>query len=104
MKLEGEGAMGTLYIDRKDLEVRLDGNAIAFYSVSGREGVVPINPYKKSVSNFKEEIARGIVKHKIDAQEQFLNDHLQHISQHLHRCFHHPSDLQKELADHHKIL
>jgi len=121
--------MGTLYIDRKDLEVRLDGNALAFYSQSGREGVVPINPlkrviivgnitietgvlnklarqgvsviflsgkimrfcgmlhgslhnnavlrvnqYKKSISDFKDEIAREIVKYKIDAQEQFLID------------------------------
>jgi CRISPR-associated protein Cas1 len=41
--------MGTLYIDRKDLHIRLDGNAIAFYSNGQREGVVPINPLKRVV-------------------------------------------------------
>ena len=41
--------MGTLYIDRKDLHIRLDGNAIAFYSNGQREGIVPINPLKRVV-------------------------------------------------------
>ena len=41
--------MGTLYIDRKDLHIRLDGNALAFYSNDKREGVVPINPLKRVV-------------------------------------------------------
>ncbi len=41
--------MGTLYIDRKGLTVKLDGNALVFYSVSGREGMVPINPLKRVV-------------------------------------------------------
>jgi len=41
--------MGTLYIDRKDLHVKLDGEAIAFYSRGEREGSVPINPLKRVV-------------------------------------------------------
>jgi len=41
--------MGTLYIDRKELFVKLDGQAIAFYSNNVREGVVPINPLKRVV-------------------------------------------------------
>ena len=41
--------MGTLYIDRKDLHIRLDGHALAFYSNGKREGVVPINPLKRVV-------------------------------------------------------
>lgn len=41
--------MGTLYIDRKDLHIKLDGNALAFYANGVREGVVPINPLKKVV-------------------------------------------------------
>jgi len=41
--------MGTLYIDRKDLHIRLDGHALAFYSNEKREGVVPINPLKRVV-------------------------------------------------------
>ncbi|MEW6108114.1 MAG: CRISPR-associated endonuclease Cas1 [Nitrospirota bacterium] len=41
--------MGTLYIDRKDLFIKLDGNALAFYANGEREGVVPINPLKRVV-------------------------------------------------------
>lgn len=41
--------MGTLYIDRKDLHIKLDGQALAFYSKAGREGLVPINPLKRVV-------------------------------------------------------
>lgn len=41
--------MGTLYIDRKELHVKLDGQALAFYSKGTREGVVPINPLKRVV-------------------------------------------------------
>ena len=41
--------MGTLYIDRKGLTVKLDGNALAFYTTEGRDGVVPINPLKRVV-------------------------------------------------------
>lgn len=41
--------MGTLFIDRKDIQVRLDGNALAFYTTEGREGIVPIKPLKRVV-------------------------------------------------------
>lgn len=42
--------MGTLYIDRKDIRVKLDGNALAFYSMQGeRQGIVPIGPLKRVV-------------------------------------------------------
>jgi len=41
--------MGTLYIDRKDLEIRLDGYAMAFYANGVREGIVPIKPLKRIV-------------------------------------------------------
>ena len=41
--------MGTLYIDRKDLEMRLDGHAMAFYAKGVREGIVPIKPLKRVV-------------------------------------------------------
>jgi len=41
--------MGTLYIDRKDLDLRIEGHAIAFYSGKQREGVVPIAPLNKVV-------------------------------------------------------
>lgn len=41
--------MGTLYIDRKDLELRVEGHAIAFYSGNQREGVVPLAPLNKVI-------------------------------------------------------
>ncbi len=41
--------MGTLYIDRKDIRISLDGNAIAFYSGGKKDGIVPINPLKRVV-------------------------------------------------------
>lgn len=41
--------MGTLYIDRKELHVRLDGDALAFYANGEREGIVPINPLTRVI-------------------------------------------------------
>lgn len=41
--------MGTLYIDRKDLHIRLDGHALAFYANGEREGIVPVNPLKRVI-------------------------------------------------------
>ncbi len=41
--------MGTLYIDRKGLHIKLDGNALAFYANGQREGIAPINPLKRVV-------------------------------------------------------
>lgn len=41
--------MGTLYIDRKDLHVKLDGNALCFYANGTREGMAPIKPLKRVV-------------------------------------------------------
>lgn len=41
--------MGTLVIDRKELEIRLDGDAIAFYANGEREGLTPIKPLKRVI-------------------------------------------------------
>lgn len=41
--------MGTLYIDRKDIHIKLDGHALAFYAGGARDGIVPINPLKRVV-------------------------------------------------------
>jgi CRISPR-associated protein Cas1 len=41
--------MGTLYIDRKELHIRLDGQALAFYIKGEREGLVPISPLKRVI-------------------------------------------------------
>jgi len=39
----------SLYIDRKDIHIKLDGNALAFYANGKREGMAPIKPLTKVV-------------------------------------------------------
>ncbi|MDD5007497.1 MAG: CRISPR-associated endonuclease Cas1 [Syntrophorhabdaceae bacterium] len=41
--------MGTVYIDRKGIHIKLDGSALAFYANGEREGMVPLNPLKRIV-------------------------------------------------------
>jgi len=41
--------MGTLFIDRKNVHVKLDSNALAFYDNGIRMGMVPIAPLKRVV-------------------------------------------------------
>lgn len=41
--------MGTLYIDRRDVHIKLDGNALAFHAGGKREGLVPIKPLSRVV-------------------------------------------------------
>jgi len=41
--------MGTLYIDKKDVVIKLDGGALAFYANGKREGMVPIAPLKRVI-------------------------------------------------------
>jgi CRISP-associated protein Cas1 len=41
--------MGTLYVDRKNIHVKLDGNALAFYVNGVREGTAPISPLSRAV-------------------------------------------------------
>lgn len=40
---------GTVYLDRKDAELRLDGNALAVYVNGEREGLVPLAPVERVV-------------------------------------------------------
>jgi len=41
--------MGTLYIDRKGLHIKLDGSAMAFYANGEREGSAPILPLQRVI-------------------------------------------------------
>ena len=41
--------MGTLYIDRRDITLRKDGDTIAFYVNGRKEGITPIKPLKRVV-------------------------------------------------------
>ena len=39
--------MSSLYIDRKDVELKLDGDAIAFYENNTRCGTIPLAPIER---------------------------------------------------------
>jgi len=41
--------MGTLFIDKKDVVIKLDGGSIAFYGNGKREGMVPIAPLRRVI-------------------------------------------------------
>ncbi len=41
--------MGTLFIDRKDIHIKLDGNTLVFYSQKGREDSYPILPLSRII-------------------------------------------------------
>jgi len=41
--------MGTLYLDKKEIYVKVDGDALAVYSNNKREGNIPINPLDRVV-------------------------------------------------------
>jgi CRISPR-associated protein Cas1 len=41
--------MGTLYIDRKDYHVKLDGKTICFYNNGKKVGMVPLEPLKRVI-------------------------------------------------------
>lgn len=41
--------MGTLFVDRRNLRIKLDGNALAFYVDGKRDGMVPVNPLERVV-------------------------------------------------------
>lgn len=41
--------MGSLYIDRKDLEIKVEGNSLVFYLNANREGAAPIQPLERVI-------------------------------------------------------
>jgi len=41
--------MGTVFIDRKDLTIKVDGNTIVFYSKGKNSGSIPIGPLKRVI-------------------------------------------------------
>ncbi len=41
--------MGSLYIDRKDLEIKVEGNSLVFYLNGKREGSAPIQPLERVI-------------------------------------------------------
>lgn len=43
--------MGTVFIDRKDIEIKTDGNTLVFYSNGKKEGSLPLTPLKKNCNH-----------------------------------------------------
>lgn len=41
--------MSTVFIDRKDIELRVDGNSLVFYSKGKKEGSLPLAPLEKVI-------------------------------------------------------
>ncbi|MDI6697469.1 MAG: CRISPR-associated endonuclease Cas1 [Candidatus Saccharicenans sp.] len=41
--------MGTLYIDQKDSEIRIEGNCLVFFENGNRKGTVPLNPLERVI-------------------------------------------------------
>ncbi|MBC7348972.1 MAG: CRISPR-associated endonuclease Cas1 [Candidatus Aminicenantes bacterium] len=41
--------MGSLYIDRQDLEIKVEGNSLVFYLNANREGSAPIQPLERVI-------------------------------------------------------
>lgn len=58
--------MGTLYIDRKDIHIKLDGNALAFYSNGKREGIIPLEPVKRVIFVGNMSLETSVVKKFIE--------------------------------------
>lgn len=58
--------MGTLYIDKKEIHVKLDGDAIAFYEKGEKTGIVPLNPLKTVIITGNVTIDTSVLKRLAD--------------------------------------
>lgn len=61
--------MGTLYIDRKDTVIKLDGNALAFYANGEKEGSVPLKPLKRIIVTGGSIMLETSVLHRLADEE-----------------------------------
>lgn len=53
--------MGTLYIDQKDLEIKLEGNCLVLFENGKRKGTVPLNPLERVIIIGNLKIQTGIL-------------------------------------------
>jgi CRISPR-associated protein Cas1 len=58
--------MGTLYIDRKDLFLKLEGNAISIYYNGKKEGSIPLNPVKRIIVSSNIIFETRLIKRLVD--------------------------------------
>ncbi len=82
--------MGTLYIDRKNIHVKLDGNALAFYVDGEREGTAPISPLSRVIVVGRATIETNVL-HKLAEQKVsvlFLSGRSLNFGGILHGKFH----------------
>lgn len=61
--------MGTLFIDRKETVIKLDGDAIAFYSNGKKQGSAPLNPFRRVVIVGGEILIETRAIHKLAEKE-----------------------------------
>jgi len=53
--------MATLFLDRKDLELRIDGAAVAIYEPAGRRGTVPLHLLDRVVMQGRVKLDTGVL-------------------------------------------
>ncbi len=58
--------MGTLYIDRKDFFLKLEGNAISIYCNGKKEGTVPLYPLKRIIISSNVIFETRLIKRLVD--------------------------------------
>jgi CRISPR-associated protein Cas1 len=58
--------MGTLYIVRKDLFLKLEGNAISIYYNGKKEGSIPLNPVKRIIVSSNIIFETRLIKRLVD--------------------------------------
>jgi CRISPR-associated protein Cas1 len=61
--------MSTLYIDRKNTLIKLDGEALAFYCKNQRTGSAPLNPFKRVVIVGGDVLIEAKALHKLAEKE-----------------------------------
>lgn len=61
--------MGTVYIDRKQIHIKADGNSLSFYSNGRKQGLIPLSPLKRIVVvgnvNIETSVIHKIAKNQI---------------------------------------
>lgn len=82
--------MGTLYIDRKDCHIKLDGKALSLYFNGQREGIIPLEPIKRVIfvgnMTIETSVLRRFTEHGISAL--FLSGRRMHFCGILHGRLH----------------
>lgn len=82
--------MGTLYIDRKDSHIRLDGRALTLYFNGQREGIIPLEPIKRVIFVGNMTIETSVLRRftELGISALFLSGRRMHFGGMLHGRIH----------------